>query len=170
MKRLFAALLGYVVGSMPFALAIGKVYYRTDVRQHGSGNLGGSNTGRVLGKQAGLAVVTLDLLKATQVVYLSGRLFDHPWAVATFYGFLFGLWGCEGCSPPVIFLLVLFCSKIVAPASMSSALVGAICIGLAGTHPSMAITAGAFALLVVVRHRENIKRMVSGSENKIRWM
>ncbi|WP_304472409.1 glycerol-3-phosphate acyltransferase, partial [uncultured Faecalibaculum sp.] len=46
-------LLGYLLGSIPFALVIGKVFYKTDVRQFGSGNLGGSNTGRVLGSKAG---------------------------------------------------------------------------------------------------------------------
>lgn len=42
---------GYLLGSIPFALVIGKVFYHTDVRQYGSGNLGGTNAGRVLGKK-----------------------------------------------------------------------------------------------------------------------
>ena len=50
-EMLFAALIGYLLGSVPFALVIGKVFYKTDVRQHGSKNLGGGNTGRVLGKR-----------------------------------------------------------------------------------------------------------------------
>ena len=41
MKLLLVIILGYLVGSIPFALVIGKVFYKTDVRQYGSGNLGG---------------------------------------------------------------------------------------------------------------------------------
>ena len=47
----------YLYGSIPFALVIGKVFYGVDVREHGSHNLGGTNTGRVLGKKAGLSEV-----------------------------------------------------------------------------------------------------------------
>ena len=54
-EMLFAALIGYLLGSVPFALVIGKVFYHTDVRTVGSKNLGGGNTGRVLGAKAGLA-------------------------------------------------------------------------------------------------------------------
>ena len=129
MKLLLVSLIGYLIGSVPFAFVIGKVFYRTDVRQHGSGNLGGSNTGRVLGKKAGLAVMTLDLLKVTLAVYLASMISDHPWAmacaalsgaighcypifvrfrggkaVAALYGFLFALWVVAGCSPLVFFL------------------------------------------------------------------
>ena len=68
--------MGYLLDAIPFAYVIGKVFYHTDVRQHGSGNLGGSNTGRVLGLKAGVAVMTLDLLKVTLVVFLAtGKLF-----------------------------------------------------------------------------------------------
>ncbi|MGB7594972.1 MAG: glycerol-3-phosphate acyltransferase, partial [Erysipelotrichaceae bacterium] len=47
-----AILLGYLFGSIPFALIIGKVFYGKDIRQFGSGNLGGTNAGRVLGAPA----------------------------------------------------------------------------------------------------------------------
>lgn len=129
MELILISLLGYLTGAVPFAYVIGRVFYRTDVRRHGSGNLGGSNTGRVLGAKAGIAVMTLDLLKVTLVVYLAGKFCTHPWAaalggvsaglghcypvfvrfrggkaVAAMYGFLFGLWICMGHSPWVFFL------------------------------------------------------------------
>ena len=47
-------LLAYLIGSIPFALVIGKGFYKTDVRKHGSGNLGATNTFRTLGKKAGI--------------------------------------------------------------------------------------------------------------------
>lgn len=129
MELVVISLAGYLIGAVPFAFVIGKVFYHTDVRQHGSGNLGGSNTGRVLGPKAGVAVMTLDLLKVTLVVYLAAKFCTHPWAaacggvsaalghcypvfahfrggkaVAAMYGFLFGLWVCVGYSPFVFFL------------------------------------------------------------------
>ena len=45
MKTILCILLGYLLGSLPFALIIGKVFYHTDIRQYGSGNLGGTNAG-----------------------------------------------------------------------------------------------------------------------------
>jgi glycerol-3-phosphate acyltransferase PlsY len=64
-------ILAYLFGSIPWALVIGKVFYKTDIRNHGSGNLGGSNAGRVLGKKAGVSVITLDALKALLSVVLA---------------------------------------------------------------------------------------------------
>ena len=129
MKMILLMLVGYLVGSIPFALVIGKVFYKTDVREYGSHNLGGGNTGRVLGKKAGLSVMTMDLLKVTFVVFLAVRCiggetaavcgalaaaaghcfpifarFRGGKAVATMYGFLLGLFVCLGYSPLVFFL------------------------------------------------------------------
>ena len=61
-------ILGYLIGSIPWALVIGKVFYNTDVRNYGSGNLGGSNVLRTLGKVPGIAVMVLDGLKC--LVYM----------------------------------------------------------------------------------------------------
>ena len=59
-----AMLVGYIVGSIPWALIVGKVFYGVDVRKHGSGNLGGTNVLRTLGKVPGISVMVLDALKA----------------------------------------------------------------------------------------------------------
>ena len=67
-------ILAYLFGSIPWALVIGKVFYKTDIRHHGSGNLGGSNAGRVLGKKAGVSVIVLDALKALLSVVLAQTL------------------------------------------------------------------------------------------------
>ena len=58
-------ILAYLIGSIPFGLIIGKGIYGVDIRQHGSGNLGGTNTFRVLGVKAGLSVTISDILKGT---------------------------------------------------------------------------------------------------------
>ena len=82
MELLLVSVIGYLIGAIPFAYIIGKAFYNTDVREKGSGNLGGSNTGRVLGGKAGVAVMTLDLLKVTLSVFLASRIGNHSWSLA----------------------------------------------------------------------------------------
>ncbi len=81
MEILIALVLGYVFGSVPWSLIIGKTFYKVDIRQHGSGNLGASNAGRVLGKKAGLTVAILDLSKALIAMLLTVWLTDKNTAV-----------------------------------------------------------------------------------------
>ena len=71
MISIFLIILAYLYGSIPFALVIGRLFYKTDVRNYGSGNLGGTNTGRVLGKKAGVLVIILDASKALLVMFLT---------------------------------------------------------------------------------------------------
>ena len=66
--------MGYLYGSIPFALVIGKLFYHTDVRNSGSGNLGGTNAGRVLGKKAGLSVIILDASKCCISILIAGTV------------------------------------------------------------------------------------------------
>ena len=70
MEIAVSLLIGYLLGSIPFALVIGKVFYKKDIRNYGSKNLGGGNAGRVLGKKAGLAVMTMDILKVSFAIFL----------------------------------------------------------------------------------------------------
>ena len=70
-------LMSYILGSIPNALIIGKVFFKKDIRQYGSGNLGGSNTGRVLGKKFGLLVMILDLLKAAIAIILTKLIISN---------------------------------------------------------------------------------------------
>lgn len=63
-------LLSYLMGSIPSSLIIGKVFFKKDVREYGSKNLGGTNTGRVLGKGAGFTVMVLDQFKAVLALLL----------------------------------------------------------------------------------------------------
>lgn len=79
---LLCILFGYLLGSIPFALVIGKLFYKTDIRQYGSGNLGGTNAGRVLGKKAGIAVIVLDVLKVVLAAGLAS-LVSAPAAIFT---------------------------------------------------------------------------------------
>ncbi|TAL62245.1 MAG: glycerol-3-phosphate 1-O-acyltransferase [Bacteroidetes bacterium] len=70
--HIFIVLTAYLLGSLPSAVWIGKFFYGIDVRQHGSGNAGATNTFRVLGKKAALPVLFFDILKgwaAVKVAY-----------------------------------------------------------------------------------------------------
>ena len=83
--------IGYLLGSIPFALVIGKLFHHTDVREFGSGNLGGTNAGRVLGKKAGIATILLDIVKVILAVAIVSVGFDNQemsiWAgVAAAFG------------------------------------------------------------------------------------
>lgn len=62
--------IAYLLGSIPSAVWIGKLFYNTDVREFGSGNAGATNTFRVLGKTAGIPVLTIDALKGWFAVML----------------------------------------------------------------------------------------------------
>lgn len=201
MNIIFAVLIGYIIGSVPFALVIGKVFYKTDIRNYGSKNLGGGNTGRVLGKKAGLAVMTLDILKVTLAMFLAFLIensnvmlaaaglaaaaghcfplfakFKGGKAVATMYGFLFGLIVVGGHSillfivPLCVFLIVLYIGKIISLSSMISAVAATVCVCLITKSLLFTVALGVFTLLVIWRHIPNIKRMIKHEENKITWM
>lgn len=201
MEILAAALIGYLLGSIPFALVIGKFFYKKDIRNYGSKNLGGSNAGRVLGKKAGLAVMTLDILKVTMAIFVTSLfakketalifaglfaalghcfpIFAHfkgGKAVATMYGFLFGMALIGGYSfwifflPLLTFLVILYIGKIVALASVGSAIVNTIYIYFALDSFEMFVASFIFTIVLIVRHRKNFERMLKHEENKISWM
>ncbi|GAB4397074.1 MAG: glycerol-3-phosphate 1-O-acyltransferase PlsY [Microscillaceae bacterium] len=81
-----AALLAYLLGSIPTAVWFGKWRYGIDIREHGSGNAGATNTFRVLGKKAGIFVMAIDVLKG----YLATSLADLLviWKIASYDEFI----------------------------------------------------------------------------------
>ena len=199
MYEILLILLGYLYGSIPFALVIGKVFYNTDVRESGSGNLGGTNAGRVLGKKAGISVIVLDPLKAVIIFYLSSYLslkfnlnpdikylaglaciFGHCYpifaefrggkAVSTSLGYFLCIEPLYAVVAIVVFLLVLKISKYVSLSSISTALI-VLCI-----TPFLAVSITAklcmlvAVILLVYRHKDNIKRIKNQTESKIQWM
>ena len=69
--EIIGLLIAYLLGSIPTAVWVGRVFYGRDVREFGSGNAGATNTFRVLGKKAGIPVLLFDILKGTFSVYLA---------------------------------------------------------------------------------------------------
>lgn len=198
---LITVILGYLLGSIPFALVIGKFIYKTDIREHGSKNLGGGNAGRVLGAKAGLAVMTLDILKVTLAIFLASLLyreesylilagmaaaighcfpvfarFKGGKAVATMYGFLFGMAVVGPYSlwifllPLIGFLMILYLCKIIALASIGSALLVTLYVSLTAGSWWMTGALILFTVIIIWRHRANIGRILRKEENKITWM
>ncbi|WP_162011504.1 glycerol-3-phosphate 1-O-acyltransferase PlsY [Streptococcus sp. S784/96/1] len=70
MKTLLFILIAYLLGSIPTGLWIGKQFFKINLREHGSGNMGTTNTFRVLGVKAGLVVLAVDVLKGTLATLL----------------------------------------------------------------------------------------------------
>lgn len=95
LKDIIFILFGYIIGSIPWGLIIGKVFFHKDIRNYGSGNLGGTNAGRVLGTPIGILVIVLDAMKAFLMMLAS-----HSFITSAMTLQLIGLAVCIGhCFP-----------------------------------------------------------------------
>lgn len=193
-------LLAYLIGSIPSGLIIGKVFYNTDIREHGSGNLGGTNTFRTLGKKAGITVTLADILKGTLAAslpflyeYFVGPLeIDlHPLIVGLLasVGHMFpvfaGFRGGKAVATsggvllfyePLIFVVLLaafFISLYISKyVSLSSmvAAVVAVVYSIITRDLLLIIVIIALAAMIIYRHRTNIKRIINKTEPKVKWL
>ena len=77
---LFCLIIGYLFGSIPTSVWVGKVFFHQDPRDYGSHNAGGTNAGRLWGKKVGLVIIILDMLKTIAPIYVM-------WAILTFVKF-----------------------------------------------------------------------------------
>lgn len=199
-KIIIACLLGYLIGSIPWALVVGKLFYKTDIREHGSGNLGGTNAGRVLGKKAGISVTVLDALKAAIVVavcalYLPSAtvlaglatcighcfpIFAHfkgGKAVATTFGYLLSISifvtheiAFMFVIPVCIFFLILAISKMVSLSSIISLISATIITFFVQKDLIISLSILILTVFVTYRHKANIIRIIQGKEKKITWI
>lgn len=80
MEYAIIAIVGYLFGSIPTAVWIGKMRYGIDVRKHGSLNAGATNTFRVLGKKAGTVVLLVDVCKGALAVLIPFFVFNYGWS------------------------------------------------------------------------------------------
>jgi glycerol-3-phosphate acyltransferase PlsY len=187
-------ILAYLLGSIPSGLIVGKLGYGIDIREHGSGNLGGTNTFRTLGVKAGLIVTSADILKGTLASALPSLFFNsdlnsllvgvfavigHTYpifakfkggkAVATSAGLLLY-------SAPVMFItilafffIVLYISKYVSLSSMLAGVYGII-YSLFTKEIPLIIVITLLTIFVIYRHRANIKRIINKTEPKVKWL
>lgn len=184
--------LGYLAGSIPFGFLIARVSKGVDVRQAGSGNIGATNVLRVVGSGAGALTLALDALKGWAPVALSKLLGSPEMLVATvglaaFLGHLYPLFlgfrGGKGVATALGVLLALF-AKIaflivgvwlliaaVFRYSSLAALIASIASpllvwALDGRPPYVGLSI-IICGLILIRHRENLGRLIAGEEGKI---
>ena len=187
-------ILAYLLGSIPSGLIIGKLFYGKDIREHGSGNLGGTNTFRTLGVKAGLIVSIADVLKGTLAACLPLLLNAddlHMLLVGVFavighmYPIFAGVRGGKAVATsggvllaylPVLFifmLLIFFISLYITKyVSLSSILTGiaTFIYSLFTQDVPLIIVVAVLASFVIYRHRANIERIRNKTEPKIKWL
>jgi acyl-phosphate glycerol 3-phosphate acyltransferase len=207
-------LLSYIVGSIPTSIIAAKISRGLDIRQHGSGNAGGTNVLRVLGWKIGLGVILFDLFKGVIATIFVARLFwdpslpfqnrtpfedftvvqiicgvaailGHVWTlfagfrggkgVATGAGMLLALAPVEFAVAVVIFAAVFSSSRYVSRGSIAGAVAFPLTmffrenifrVKIQGYHTLIFFAIGT-SLLLIYTHRENIKRLIKGTENKL---
>ncbi|HEX9638786.1 MAG TPA: glycerol-3-phosphate 1-O-acyltransferase PlsY [Acidobacteriota bacterium] len=183
--------LAYLLGSIPFGYLLFRVRRGEDIRRHGSGNIGATNVARTLGTGAGLITLLLDAGKgALAVVALRGLGSEPAWlaagAVAALVGHAFPLFlrfrggksvavalGVFSVLTPLaivpalgVFVLVLLGARFVSLASVLASL--SLPLWAWGLHypPPIVIGGALCAALIVIKHHENWRRLLAGTEHR----
>lgn len=200
MKIFVLILIAYLLGSIPTGLWIGKYFYHTNLREHGSGNTGTTNTFRILGFKAGIVTLTIDILKGTLTTVLPGLLgvttvsplligffailghtlpifaqFKGGKAVATSAGVLLGYAPAFLVFLIVVFLVTLYLFSMISLSSVTVSVVGILSVLI---FPSFHFLLQSYdwlftiliiliASIIIVRHRDNMKRIQSKTENLV---
>ena len=185
------ATMAYLLGSIPSGLWIGRKFFQIDIRQYGSGNLGATNSFRILGKKAGTIVLLMDLLKGSISVLLLKQMdlhgispliialfavightyplfanFKGGKAVATFAGVILAYQPVLFLIGLGIFILTLAISKMVSFTSMLTISIGVL---LSLYFQDIVLTTIALLadIFIIYRHRTNIQRIFNGTEPKV---
>lgn len=185
--------LAYLIGSIPFGLIIGKTFHGVDIREHGSGNLGGTNSFRILGKKSGAIVMIADILKGTLATFLPMFLgvdihplipgaiaaFGHMYpifagfrggkAVATSAGVILGYAWPMFLLIFVVFMITLKITKYVSMSSIIGCVFAIIYPVITKDIPLLLITL-CLVFFIIYRHRANIERIKNGTEPKVKWI
>ena len=186
---ILAMALGYLLGSIPFGLVLTRMFGKGDLRAIGSGNIGATNVLRTGSKPLAALTLVLDCLKATAAVLLAQRLVG--WGLgpaagaAAFIGHLYPVWlrfrGGKGVATllgvlipllwpaaiayAAIWVLLLLTIRISSVAGMTAALSAPVTAAI--LHSMLLPMLLGLALLVLWKHRENILRLMKGTEPRI---
>ena len=190
MQIILFIVIAYLIGSISPALLVGKIFYNTDIRTMGSGNLGTTNTFRCLGKKAGVIVFVLDISKGIiatmlpslvlgRVEYLSifgaFAMIGHVYpifanfkggkAVATGSGGFIFLYPTLSLILVAIFFSTLFITGYVSLGSILICLTSIVYLSIfeSGIDKWIMII---MCIFVIYMHKSNIKRLLNGTENK----
>ena len=192
--NLFLVISFYLIGSIPFALLIPKVFGHGDIRNIGSGNVGTTNVLRTGNKILAFLVLCLDVLKGLlpfvllnfysenigllQTIFLChfsilGHIFPI-WlkfkggkGVATYIGFLFGINLVLGLFFLIIWLVIALVFKYSSLSSLIASTIAPIYF-IVKADNYIAIFLMYLLAIIVIKHRENIKRLLNRTENKIK--
>jgi glycerol-3-phosphate acyltransferase PlsY len=185
-------LAAYLLGSIPTSYLVGRVH-GVDLREHGSGNLGGTNAYRVLGLRAGLPVVLVDVSKGfvpayffpswdgspigqLALVYGLAAIAGHVWSifmrfrggkgVATGAGVLVALAPTSALVGLLVWAGLVSITRYVSVASIAAATVVPVAAWMTDERASTVLFCTAIALFVWWTHRQNLRRLVRGEENR----
>jgi acyl phosphate:glycerol-3-phosphate acyltransferase len=186
------AVLGYGIGSIPFGLLLTRAAGLGDIRAIGSGNIGATNVLRTGNKGLAAATLLLDALKGAVAVWLARRfglgdaLVPLVAGVAAFVGHVFPLWlrfkGGKGVATflgallalawplGLLFAAVWLIMLAVLRMSSLAALVGAVLVPVAAFTAfgqPLGLASLLMSLVILLRHRENMARILRGSEPKV---
>lgn len=189
---IIAVALSYLLGSVSFSIVIAKYVKGIDIRQHGSGNAGATNTLRVLGKGPGLLVFFLDIAKGVAAVSIGHGLSQNTWipvlcGLAAIAGHNWPIWfrfkGGKGIATTVGVIATLafvpaLCAGIVAIVtialtryvSLGSLLFAALTplfISIFYFSVPLLCASLLICIFAFVRHRTNIVKLLQGTENKL---
>lgn len=192
MDYLLTGVIAYLVGSIPSGLILGRLFWHRDLRKYGSHNIGATNAWRTLGKVPGIIVFLADSLKGQAGVLLGLSLVGTPLAaviggllaivghsfslflrfhggkgVATSLGVLTMLMGNVTLIVFVLWFTIVYMTRYVSLGSVVAGVITPILAALFAYPMEYIVFTVIAALLVIVRHRENIKRLMNGTENKI---
>ncbi len=188
-------LAAYLLGSTPTSFWVGKGVYGVDLRDHGSGNLGATNTFRVLGWKAALPVLLVDVFKGWIPAWWFPRLAseaDPLWAVgfgaAAIVGHVFSVWvgfrGGKGVATSAgvlaalaplsvavgfaVWVVTIGLTRMVSAGSMAAAVSAPLVAAFTPGIP-VAVSAflGALGLFIIWAHRSNLRRILAGTEPRI---
>jgi len=190
-----ALLLAYLMGSIPFGVVIGKLFYHVDVRQHGSGNVGTTNVFRVLGKKAGVAVLVCDMLKGFIPAFTAAYFLREtdPWlviviAAAPVVGHMYSVFlkgsGGKGVATgagvvlalvplafgiiAVVWVLLILVTRYVSLASLVATLLVPVFVFALGDPLPYLIASLLVTVGIFWAHRGNIRRLLNGTENRVK--
>ncbi|MEO7786711.1 MAG: glycerol-3-phosphate 1-O-acyltransferase PlsY [Sphingomicrobium sp.] len=188
-ETLYALLVGYLLGSIPFGLILTRLAGKGDIRDIGSGNIGATNVLRTGSKKLAALTLLLDAAKGSVAVLIAAWRFPdcihyaaaaalvghlYPvWlrfkggkGVATFLGILIPLFWLAALVYALVWLGLLLIARISSLAGMLAAASAPLTAAIAGRTDLLPMLLG-FALLVIWKHRENIARLRSGTEPRV---
>ena len=185
-----AFILGYLLGSIPFGLILTRFAGTQDLRSIGSGNIGATNVLRTGRKGLAAATLILDALKGTAAVIIGGTLggpdaamlgglaaflghifpiwlkFRGGKGVAVYIGILIGLFWPAAILFCVIWLVMAFALRYSSLSALTASVITPLFLWWFG-HAALAVLFAMLTLLLIFMHRENIKRLMAGTEGKI---